>query len=70
MWKKSADKTFEDEMIETVQFPLQVKMNLKKSGKFSLRGRELGVNKNLNYDNVGELIEQIEEVQKWKFQIT
>ncbi len=62
--KKSADKTFEDEMIETTQFGLQVGMNLKESGKFSVRGRELGVNKNLDYDNIAEFVEQIEEVQK------
>ena len=62
--KKSANKTFEVGMIETAQLCLQDETNLKESVKFSVGSRELGVNKNLNYDNIGELIEQIEGVQK------
>ncbi|CAN5737805.1 hypothetical protein BH24ACI1_BH24ACI1_29450 [soil metagenome] len=62
--KKSTDKTFENETIETKQFGLQVGMNSYEFKKFSVRSRELGINKNLNYDNIRELIEQIEGVLK------
>jgi hypothetical protein len=62
--KETTNKNFEEKKIKISQSDLQVQMNLKEFGKFSVRSRELGVNKNLDYDNIGELVEQIEKIQK------
>ncbi len=58
--KKSVGKTFKDVVNETLRLGLLAEKNLKPTEKFRVRSRALGVNKGLNYDNIGELIEQIE----------
>lgn len=62
--KKSGGKTFKDVVNETLRLGLLAESNLKEIGKFQVRSRALGVNKGLNYDNIGELIEQIEGANK------
>ena len=59
--KKSSDKTFKDIVNETLRLGLLAERNLRKNNNFRVRSRSLGVNKGLNYDNIGELVEQIEE---------
>jgi len=58
--KKSVGKTFKDIVNETLRLGLLAENDLKRIEKFQVRSRALGVNKGLNYDNIGELIEQIE----------
>lgn len=62
--KKSVGKTFKDVLNDTLRLGLIAENDLKKGEKFRVRSRSLGVNKGLNYDNIGELIEQIETIQK------
>ncbi len=62
--KETTNKNFEEKKIKISQSDLQVQMNIKEFGKFSVRSRELGVNKNVDYDNIDELVEQIEKIQK------
>ncbi len=59
--KNSTDKTFKEVVNETLRLGLLAERDLAKSGTdFRVRSRPLGVVKGLNYDNIGELIEQIE----------
>ncbi len=62
--KKSAGKTFKDVVNETSRLGLLAEKDLKKTEKFQVRSRALGVKKGLNYDNIGELIEQVEGIGK------
>ncbi len=62
--KNSTDKTFKDIVNETLRLGLLAEKNLKKAVNFRVRSRSLGVIKGINYDNIGELIEQIEGVKK------
>jgi hypothetical protein len=62
--KNSTNKTFKDIVNETLRLGLLNEKAIEKSKHFRVRSRELGVFKGLNYDNIGELIEQIEGVQK------
>jgi hypothetical protein len=62
--KNSSDKTFKDIVNETLRLGLLAEKDLKKNSSFRVRSRPLGIIKGLNYDNIGELIEQIEEVKK------
>lgn len=62
--KSSTDKTFKDIVNETLRLGLLVEQELKKDNGFRVRSRPLGIVKGLNYDNIGELIEQIEGVSK------
>ncbi len=62
--KKSAGKTFKDVVNETLRLGLLAENDLKKAEKFQVRSRALGVKKGLNYDNIGELIEQVEGIGK------
>ncbi len=62
--KKSAGKTFKDVLNETLRLGLLAENDLKETGKFRVRSRSLGIVRGLNYDNIGELIEQIEGVNK------
>ncbi len=58
--KKSVGKTFKDVVNETLRLGLLSENELRKTEKFKVRSRALGVKKGLNYDNIGELLEQIE----------
>jgi hypothetical protein len=58
--KQSVGKTFKDVVNETLRLGLLAEKNIKPTGKFVVRSRPLGLKKGLNYDNIGELLEQIE----------
>jgi len=60
--KKSVGKSFKDIINETLRLGLLSENELKKTGEFKVRSRALGVKKGLNFDNIGELLEQIEGV--------
>lgn len=62
--KESENKTFKEIVNETLRLGLMAEKNLTKSKQFRVRSRALGVFKGLNYDNIGELIEQTEGVSK------
>lgn len=62
--KISARKTFKDVINGTLRLGLLAEKDLRKTEKFHVRSRSLGITKGLNYDNIGELIEQIEETSK------
>lgn len=62
--KNSHDKTFKDVVNETLRLGLLAEKDLKKNNRFRVRSRALGIVKGLNYDNIGELIEQIEGTEK------
>ena len=62
--KKSVGKTFKDVVNETLRLGLLSEKELEETEKFQVRSRQLGVNKGLNYDNIGELLEQIEGTNK------
>ncbi len=58
--KQSVGKTFKDIVNKTLRLGLLAEKNLKPTENFRVRSRALGVKKGLNYDNIGELLEQIE----------
>lgn len=62
--KNSENKTFKDIVNETLRLGLLAEKKITESRNFRVRSRPLGVYKGLNYDSIGELIEQIEGVQK------
>lgn len=62
--KNSIDKTFKEIVNETLRLGLLAEKDLKRNKSFRVRSRPLGIVKGLNYDNIGELIEQIEGVNK------
>ncbi|MCY7376098.1 MAG: hypothetical protein LH472_09020, partial [Pyrinomonadaceae bacterium] len=62
--KSSADKTFKDIVNETLRLGLLAEKDLMKNNNFRVRSRPLGIVKGLNYDNIGELIEQVEGINK------
>lgn len=62
--KKAKDKSFKEIVNETLRLGLIARKDVKQIAAFSVRSRSLGINKGLNYDNIGELIEQIERAGK------
>lgn len=62
--KTSSDKTFKAIVNETLRLGLLAEKELNKNNGFRVRSRPLGMVKGLNYDNIGELIEQIERYDK------
>ena len=62
--RTSSDKTFKDIVNETLRLGLLAEKELKKESVFRVRSRPLGIVKGLNYDNIGELIEQVEGASK------
>ncbi|MCY7345906.1 MAG: hypothetical protein LH614_06755 [Pyrinomonadaceae bacterium] len=58
--KQSVGKTFKDVVNETLRLGLLAEKNITPPEKFRVQSRALGIKKGLNYDNIGELLEQIE----------
>lgn len=56
-------KPFKEVVNEFLRIGLNARKELKSSGAFKIRARELGVHPGLDYDNIGELLEQIEGPQ-------
>ncbi len=63
--KKAVGKSFKEFVNETLRLGLIAREESnRETSAFRVRSRQLGVNKGLNYDNIGELLEQIEEITK------
>lgn len=62
--KKAKNKTFKEIVNETLRRGLLTRETLTKAKAFRVSSRSLGIRKGLNYDNIGELIEQVEGISK------
>jgi len=58
---RRSGKSFKETVNETLRNGLTVRKELKSAESFKVRARALGTYPGLNYDNIGELLEQIEE---------
>jgi len=59
--EKAKDKSFKDIVNETLRRGLFVDEESGSSVEFHVKSRRMGIRKGLNYDNIGELLEQIED---------
>jgi hypothetical protein len=57
---RQSGKPFKEVVNEFLRIGLNAKQELKTSSPFKIRARKLGTLPGLNYDNIGELLEQIE----------
>ena len=57
---RRSGKSFKEIVNEFLRIGLIAKKELRTSEPFKVRARKLGVRKGLNYDNIGELLDQIE----------
>ena len=57
---RRSGKSFKDVVNEFLRIGLNARQELKTSEPFKVRARKLGTHHGLNYDNIGELLEQIE----------
>ena len=57
---RRSGKSFKDIVNEFLRIGLNARQELKTSEPFTLHARKLGTFHGLNYDNIGELLEQIE----------
>lgn len=62
--KTENGKSFKEVVNETLRIGLLAQSTPSKGTAFKVRSRRMGVRKGLNYDNIGELLEQIEGVPK------
>jgi len=62
--KKETDKSFKEVVNETLRLGLLARQKAQKPTEFRVNSRSLGIRKGLNYDNIGELLEQIEEPER------
>jgi hypothetical protein len=62
--KKAKNKAFEQIVNETLELGLRVYDDLNRSPKFYVRSRRMGYIKGLSYENVGNLLEQVEASNK------
>ncbi len=62
--KKAGDKSFKAIVNETLRRGLMMSNDSGKTKRFKVRSRALGPRHGLNYDNIGELLEQIEDTRK------
>lgn len=53
--------TFKDVVNETLRIGLLTKQELKVAEPFKVKARSMGVRPGLNYDNIGDLVEHLEE---------
>ncbi len=58
--KKQEGKTFKEIVNETLRRGLLAKKEAEKAKPFKVRARALGMREGFNYDNIGELLEQVE----------
>jgi hypothetical protein len=57
---RRSGKPFKEIVNEFLRIGLNARKELKTSGPFKVSARKLGTHPGLNYDNIGELLEQIE----------
>jgi hypothetical protein len=57
---RRSGKSFKDVVNDFLRIGLNARRELKSSERFKVQARELGTTPGLDYDNIGELIEQIE----------
>ena len=57
---RRSGKSFKETVNEFLRVGLAVRRELKNADQFKVRARALGVVPGLNYDNIGELLEQLE----------
>lgn len=62
--KKESDKSFKEVVNETLRLGLLVQPVTNRGVAFKVKSRRMGLRKGLNYDNIGELLEQIEGTPK------
>ena len=62
--EKAKDKSFKDIVNETLRRGLFTKEESNDSVGFRVRSRRMGIRKGLSYDNIGELLEQIEDAKE------
>jgi hypothetical protein len=58
---RRSGKSFKEVVNETLRVGLNARREFRSSDAFKVRARKLGTRPGLNYDNIGELLEQIEE---------
>jgi hypothetical protein len=57
---RRSGKSFKETVNEFLRAGLAMRHELKSVGRFKVRPRPMGVVPGLNYDNIGELLEQLE----------
>ena len=57
---RRSGKSFKETVNEFLRIGLAMRRELKRADRFKVRARPLGVVPGLNYDNIGELLEQLE----------
>ena len=57
---RRSGKSFKETVNEFLRIGLAMRRELKSADRFEVRARPLGVLPGLNYDNIGELLEQLE----------
>lgn len=58
--RKRKNATFKETVNEVLRLGLQVRREVAAAPKFKVRARSLGKRPGVNYDNIGELLEQME----------
>ena len=58
------DRSFKEIVNDTLRLGLNVRETVARAGKFTVRSRKPGTFSHLNYDNVAELIDQVEGSQE------
>ena len=58
--RKRKNATFKETVNEVLRLGLQVRHEVAAAPKFKVRPRSLGTRPGVNYDNIGELLEQME----------
>lgn len=58
--RKQKNATFKKTVNEVLRLGLQVRREVAAATKFKVRARSLGVRPGVHYDNIGELLEQME----------
>ena len=62
--RKAKNKTFKQVVNETLELGLLARDDLNRPTRFRVRSRRMGNMKGLNYDNIGQLLEQVEGITK------
>ena len=57
---RRSGKSFKETVNNFLRVGLNMQREMKSAGRFKVRARPLGVVPGLNYDNIGELLEQLE----------
>ena len=63
---KEKDKTFKEVVNDTLRLGLNARKEIKRRPRFKVEARDLGTFPGLNYDNIEELLDQIDGPnRKW-----